>query len=938
MTPLLHALHYQPWLITPETHAAMLRALSGTELFSQDLPQPPEPELLTVENGIGIVTIHGALMKQPVSHNHKVDPLRATRYFQLRMKVGAQTVVCGNSFELPTVLDVIAAAGCLGVEFSQRPGALGDLDDLLRLLEERRLELIGLSGDTLQARIDYCGDYRPGYLYVEEWDERVAVQALEKGFTLALHPHLFKPVHRLDEAFELLDTHGGKYPRFKFLPDSAHLTIAGDLPADALRRAGANRLAAVHVKDWTPEYGRSKHRYARGFTALGQGSVDFEGFFIALREIGFDGWVVFEQGSATTSPAQHVHQSTRWLQKRGVRARLSSPGIRRAVEIPTPEKPRFFAADAERRFLETVLAATTNDVTQCYPTIATALAELIPSQLLMVCTCSPAAKLMTVLAMQPLRMRLPNYVVSYPGTLSNVALERQTVTRFDLTRQDPGTPFGFPNARFGYPQLLKNGELRTMISLPVLNPTNPHQARLVINLFPQTGHTLPPDEDLVRIGGYIGIAVDSALDERCSFAAAGASYQAGRCQQVAAFLEEMLKLVKSVLDCEAVTILLVDDAERRLEVAASTGVGWKEPDPSKQFYRQGEGLTGKVWQRREVLLTLDPKKAPGYLGKSFEMVAGESESFICAPWIDPGNHVVAVIRCQNKRGQAFPAILRGGKALHMFTDDDVAAVEAIGQAAVPHLQVLVSKERRARALRRLTHELHAPLVAIRGALSFMQSELKARPGGALDFFTEDYVADIESWSHLMRRLLGNADYFRLTSKNLPLYQQRTQIMGEIIIPAIRQVSEVLHEREFDPKRIKIGTFEDVPSLWIDRNQFQQVIFNLLANAIKYASDDPHAFAVRIRGSKTDVDYLIEFEDDGPGIPTEMSEAIFAEGVRSREARFRHVAGDGLGLWVVRKIIEAHGGQIALTSAGGPTTFAITLPRWLAFRKTPIPEK
>ena len=65
MTPLLHALHYQPWLITPETHAAMLRALSRTELFSQDLPQPPEPELLSVENGVGIVTIHGALMKRP---------------------------------------------------------------------------------------------------------------------------------------------------------------------------------------------------------------------------------------------------------------------------------------------------------------------------------------------------------------------------------------------------------------------------------------------------------------------------------------------------------------------------------------------------------------------------------------------------------------------------------------------------------------------------------------------------------------------------------------------------------------------------------------------------------------------------------------------------------------------------------------------------------
>ncbi len=65
MTPMLHALHFQPWLITPETHAAMLRASSRVELFSQDSPQPPEPDLLTVEGGVGIVTVHGALMKRP---------------------------------------------------------------------------------------------------------------------------------------------------------------------------------------------------------------------------------------------------------------------------------------------------------------------------------------------------------------------------------------------------------------------------------------------------------------------------------------------------------------------------------------------------------------------------------------------------------------------------------------------------------------------------------------------------------------------------------------------------------------------------------------------------------------------------------------------------------------------------------------------------------
>lgn len=64
--PTLHALHFQPWLITPESHAAMHRALSRSDLFQNEpTPQQATPELLTVEAGVGIVTIHGPLMKRP---------------------------------------------------------------------------------------------------------------------------------------------------------------------------------------------------------------------------------------------------------------------------------------------------------------------------------------------------------------------------------------------------------------------------------------------------------------------------------------------------------------------------------------------------------------------------------------------------------------------------------------------------------------------------------------------------------------------------------------------------------------------------------------------------------------------------------------------------------------------------------------------------------
>ena len=64
MTPILHALHCQPWLITPEAHAAMRRTVTSAGLFNEP-PEPPESELLCVEDGIGIVSISGPLMKRP---------------------------------------------------------------------------------------------------------------------------------------------------------------------------------------------------------------------------------------------------------------------------------------------------------------------------------------------------------------------------------------------------------------------------------------------------------------------------------------------------------------------------------------------------------------------------------------------------------------------------------------------------------------------------------------------------------------------------------------------------------------------------------------------------------------------------------------------------------------------------------------------------------
>src|SRR5271166_2480954 len=209
------------------------------------------------------------------------------------MKIGANTLLWGNRVQdLRRMLDLLAVHGCEGVEFSQRPEQLGDPFELHQLLGNRGLTLLGLSGGTVEERIKFCaGVLKPQYLYVDGWDEAEARDARFAGLPLAIHPHIFKPKHRLaDIEVELRD-----HPELRFLPDVAHLTIAGDSPSNAVGQ-WRDRLAAVHVKDWTPAYGRSSHRYGRGFVELGKGIVNFDQLFEKLRSIRYNGWLVFEQG------------------------------------------------------------------------------------------------------------------------------------------------------------------------------------------------------------------------------------------------------------------------------------------------------------------------------------------------------------------------------------------------------------------------------------------------------------------------------------------------------------------------------------------------------------------------------------------------------------------------------------------------------------------
>lgn len=128
------------------------------------------------------------------------------------------------------------------------------------------------------------------------------------------------------------------------------------------------------------------------------------------------------------------------------------------------------------------------------------------------------------------------------------------------------------------------------------------------------------------------------------------------------------------------------------------------------------------------------------------------------------------------------------------------------------------------------------------------------------------------------------------------------------------------------KHIRSGMFveQGIGKVVIDRDQIEQVLDNLMSNALKYT---PDGGSIRIEARRNSEGMLsISVQDTGIGIPKKDLDRIFERFYRVDKARSRNMGGTGLGLSIAREIVKAHGGQIFLESEYGQgTCTTFTLP-------------
>ena len=845
--------------------------------------------------------------------------------FKQAWKVGYQTIIWGKSIHpgyFDSVLEIIAGAGFQGVEIAQHPETVPRYPELREKLKAKDLKLLGLAGGTLEERIDYLGgrtgDESP-YLCIANWEENPALQAIADGFHLALQPQVFMEVYNLEGARVLLNRHKDLW----WLPDTAHLAMAGENVGQAIREF-RERMVAIHLKDWTSRFGRSSHRYSRGFTKLGDGDLRLDEILMDMDEeswpprndVGLPQlpWLIVEQDSSP-DPAADVYEAARWLSDHGVSMPLpkpmslqnehrlySAPAIRQDAPGRLPVGRRF-------EFLKKLDQVVTAGPRLFYQSVVREFAAVVECRKLWLWAVSLRSGVMTLLADYPegegsctLRAR---------GDDSDVwrAVLRQAPHVTDLRdRQD----------------LAASAEGPYQVEIPVFNSFNPQHVRFLVQFVSSECPSQCNLADYAELCSDLARVADSWMNDQCLTAASRASGVAEGKSDSQKFLDALVTLIKDVLECQGCTIFLVDPTEQRLEPKASTTIAWRDGIAVKdQFYILGEGNTGGAWRSRGPVLIADGARQKGHQGKSREVVNSVLDSYLLDPILDHSGKVLGVVRCRNKS-------IKGDSSPRPFSDDDLAVLDAMLEVAVPHLVRLLESEQRMKTLMRVTHELKRPLTGIRGALDCIQRDL-GPPERMLQLLREDYVTDALSWTELMSRLLSASSVLKAPTFQPRRITTKTLLMAEIVAPAVRQVGAVLKERGFSPRRVEYSGFKEIPALYVDKNRFEEVFFNLLDNAIKYAHDDPSQFHVEIVGSKEGMDFLIECRDWGSGIPPGWEELIFQEGLRGPTAVGQDVQGQGLGLWIVRQVIEAHSGSVRVTRNAQPTQFTIRLPGYLANR-------
>jgi two-component system sensor histidine kinase KdpD len=253
------------------------------------------------------------------------------------------------------------------------------------------------------------------------------------------------------------------------------------------------------------------------------------------------------------------------------------------------------------------------------------------------------------------------------------------------------------------------------------------------------------------------------------------------------------------------------------------------------------------------------------------------------------------------------------RLLDALVDQGALAIERVLLVEdMDRVKRTVESERlRSALLTSISHDLKTPLASVLGAASTMRD----LSSGLTDTQKRDLLATVIDESERLNRFIANLlDMTKLESGAIVPNTARHDI-GEIVGSALRRAGKILARH-----KVSLELAADLPMLELDAVLFEQVLFNLLDNAAKYAPADT---TISIRGSREKDSIVLQILDEGAGIPPAELESVFDKFYRAQKGD--HVRpGTGLGLAISRGFVEAMHGTISAANRSDRSGAVLTI--------------
>jgi len=377
-------------------------------------------------------------------------------------------------------------------------------------------------------------------------------------------------------------------------------------------------------------------------------------------------------------------------------------------------------------------------------------------------------------------------------------------------------------------------------------------------------------------------------------------------------LESIVEAVPEALPQATHVVIVLLDEEGK-DFARKLGKVRGEPGPTADGIQISTSMARRVLEERKSLVWRD---VPQHFGNSESVrVAGISSS-MCAPlWT--GEKIVGFLQVDNRSGTG------------VFTEADLDLLTIFANSAALAIvnRELYAKEQayarlreieqmKSQYMRKVSHELRSPLAAIQSTLTVVLEGL----AGDVPAKAKDMVARAE----------GKAGgLLRVTNDLLALSRAREGKLAEQLRPvnlgdAATKVAGLLSARATEGGvQLDVEIGNNLPAIQADPEAAEQLFTNLVGNGIKYTPRDGR---VRVSVGRADDVVEIVVSDTGIGIPPEDLDKVFSEFYRCENARQFTAEGTGLGMSIVKAIVEGMGGEVSVDSAvGAGATFRVRVP-------------